>query len=223
MGTLAQIQEKGLNEEFEGYLAAYLTEKSTDDHKKGLLTLIDENGLKASAVMRQISTLQKEGVLTNGLYKELVKLNAKMTNGEASAAPAEKEDKSFTEDEEGNLIFSEKQEEKIAARMEKEREKLQKRLLDKELKIRERLAGRAEKRATRLGMKTEEAKEIMELREQIATIREEIKTKREEVKAMQTRIREIRPKRPRKTKEEKEAEKAAKAAEKEAAKAEAAE
>lgn len=238
MSTLHQLQEAGLDMELEAAVAQFMDGAEADDKKKDvgkkeLMDSIDKNGLKNPGVMKLIGTLQRDKVLKPGLYKELVELNKKLSNGEGETKPAEaaaapataKTETPATEGaeaksaEEGGdaseLLLTEKQLARFKERMKKEEEKARKRLLDKEKKIREKLAGKAEKRAARLGMKVEEAAEIVQARTRISEKREQVKVLRADIKKDRELIKSLRPKRPKMTDEEK----AARKAEREAAKA----
>lgn len=221
MGTLAQLEEKGLTAKYTSSVDKYKTDTTDDGVIKSLSDTVDANGLKAPAVMKLIGTLQSQKKLKPGLYKDLVTLNNEMTGGaEASAdagatagatggaAPAA----DGVVHAEGDVKFTEKQEEKIKAKLKKYEEKHRTALLKKEENIRARMSGRAEKRAQRLGMKVEEAKEITDQREIILKAKELIKAQRAIVKEARGKILALRPKKPKLTPEEKAAKKAEKAA-----------
>jgi len=217
MSTLDQIKGANLEDEFSGCLMNFLVKGDDEATKKSLVEAVDKHGLKSPKLMKLIGDLQRASKLKAGLYKELVALNTKLSNGgspepapeevseevkaeSTEADPADSGDSPSEDDDE--VKFSEKQEQKIKERMQKAEQKMREQLLKKEQKIRERLGMKAEKRAQRLGMKVEEAQEVQEKKEELAKLREEYKLMRERMKSLRDDIRGLRPRRSKMSDEE---------------------
>lgn len=225
MGYLKKLKKANLMSSLEGVLDKFV---SDGDSKKKLLESIDASGLRSSPTMNAVGLLQRSGKLQPGLYKELVALNAKLGGGdsgpaaeseqpaESSAAPqashqeAEKvmskeEKKAETATEEkSNVVnlegfaLTEKDQEKIKAKLAKEEEKVRQRLMKYEQKQVERLKARAEKRAQRQGMKLEQMQDIKDRKEKLTVLREQIKELKAQAKKLKDEIKELRPKRAKK-------------------------
>lgn len=245
MSVMKKLEESGLDVELEVILDKFVKNEGDEATVNELKSSIDETGLKSPKTMKAVGTLQKNGKLEPGLYKELVALNKRFEAGETVSTETEEETTSEPSVEEstggesmsseetnetpaaeeptadnvvnlGNEHLSEKEEEKIKERMKKEEEKMRQRLLAREAKMRERLKARAEKRAQRQGMKLETLQAIKEKKEELGKLRETAKELREQMKKIRDEIKELRPKR-KKKKEPKDGEGKGKAAAKKSA------
>jgi chromosome segregation ATPase len=234
MGVLKELQSRGLRDELNKVYDKWITSNTDKDSRKQLDDAIDAAGLKAPKTMQLIGFLQRTGKLQPGLYKELVNLNRKLEEGstqltETQSKDSSSEDKSnpsggqevmdvkkeekkeeVKKDNVVNLegfVLTDKDKEKIKARLQKEEEKIRQRLLKYEQKATERLKARAEKTAQRKGMKLEEMQEIRERKDKLTVLREEIKSRRAEAKKLKDEIKKLRPARQKKEKKEKTEEK----------------
>lgn len=229
MGVLKDLSKKNLSNELVKLYDKFLTKKEDSESRSQLDKSIDDSGLKSPKTMQLVGLLQRTGKLQPGLYKELVGLNKKLEDGgestESTQETSEASSASETATSSGEkamtdkpvegaaakaadvtkadgFVLTEKDQEKIKAKIQKEEEKIRQRLLKYEQKQVERIKARAEKRAMRQGMKLEELQEIKERKEKLVVLREEIKERKAVVKKLKEEIKALRPKREKKDKKE---------------------
>ncbi len=234
--TIEQLADAGLDVELESIISEFLKKDKDKKSAKLLRDAIAEVGLRGPKTMKAVGTLQRDGKIKPGLFKELTGLNDRYVasvEGDETASEETSEESggaTVAAEEEGtetdNVVeinqdghLTEKEEDKIKERMQKEEEKLRKRLAAKESKIRERMKDRQEKRAQRSGMKLEELQAIKERKEKVKELTDQRKELSAKIKVLREEIKELRPKREKKSDKEKEAAKAAKAEAKAEAKA----
>jgi len=209
MSMLEQIKSAGLYDQLEALIVQYQTAAEADVASKSkgrimLLDCIDKQGLKSAAVLKLVGALQRDKVLTPGMYKDLVDMSAKVAPTEptaqaAQAAPAA--DSAAIEAVSGDGdVLTEKQQDRMKKRLAKAEDKMRNRLLELEKKIRDKFMGRAEKRATRQGMRLEELGEFGQIKMEINKKREIIQAVRAEIKELRAKANAIRPRKPRKSK-----------------------
>jgi cell division cycle 2-like protein len=225
MGVIKELKEKGLDADLALLFDKFVTSKGDSDSRNQLSKSLDETGLKSPKTMQLVGLLQRTGKLQPGLYKELVGLNKRLEEDNSVAIKPQEEtkdssaakvkthsgEKAMTEEKTDNVVhlegfaLTEKDKEKIKAKLQKEEEKIRQRLLKWEQKQVERAKARVEKRAQRQGMKIEEMQEIKERKEKLAVIREEMKERKIIAKKLKEEIKALRPKREKKEKKEGEA------------------
>ena len=207
MSVLAKLGEQGLDVEFEALVGQYLASEEDEASAKALRDTVDEHGLKSPKTMKMIGSLQKNGKLKPGLYKEFVALHTRSEAGEvAPTTTSEADSPQETKKEEvmpDNVVdikgkFSESDEAKIRERMAKEEENWRKRQVEREKKMRQRLLERDEKRAQRQGMNLETIQGIKERQDTIKENTDKMKVYRDENKKLREEVRDLRPKRQKK-------------------------
>lgn len=192
--------------------------------KKALHQMIDEHGLQDQLTMKKIGELQRAEILKPGLYRIFKEIEAKMKNGgsKPQAAEAEVKPESKTEKKEAkpeepkaeakvetkaepevesveasdDLVISDKELQKIKDKVAAEETKLREKLTKREAELRAKAAKKLTKKGQRLGLKSEEAAKIQNLKQLIVGANDKIKELRTRIESWREEINTIRPKKP---------------------------
>jgi hypothetical protein len=214
MGTLKKLKHAGLKDSLEALYAKFISNKADADSRKKLDEAIDGSGLKSPKTMQLVGTLQREGKLQPGLYKELVSLNQKFegSNGAAQEQPEPSTDGSSEEKKPGEEEMSDKkQAAPVAAEAEapaddksnvvslegfsmtdKDKEKLKVALQKEEEKVRQRMLRYEQKQVERMKTRAEKRAQRQGLKlEQLQAIKEckdQTTILREEIKERKVKV-----------------------------------
>jgi len=218
MGVLQEIKKAGLEAELEKQFAAFLAEPNlkrkpepltADDiakGKKALHQMIDEHGLQDQLTMKKIGELQRAEILKPGLYRIFKEIEAKMKNGgskpQAAEVKPEPEVETKAEPEvesveaSDDLVISDRELQKIKDKVAAEETKLREKLAKREAELRAKAAKKLTKKGQRLGLKSEEAAKIQNLKQLIVGANDKIKELRTRIESWREEINTIRPKKP---------------------------
>lgn len=185
--------------------------------KKALLQMVDEHGLQDQLTMKKIGELQRAEILKPGLYRIFKEIEAKMKNGGSKPQPAEapkteakpaeakpvevETPKTEPVEEEieasgDDAAIPDKELQKIKDKVAVEEAKLRAKIQKREAELRAKAAKKLASKSQRLGLKSEEAAKIQNLKQLITGANEKIKELRGRIETWRNEINAIRPKKP---------------------------
>lgn len=228
MSVLKQLESLGLMKELDDVLKEHA---QNEEAITQLRAVIDEHGIKGPATMKEVTSLQRDGALTPGLYKKMVAVNKKL-----SEAPPPSEEESKVEEEssetsnegevktsKGEVMseeakpvdvedvdlgidtsgLSERQIQKLKEQKKKDEEKARQQLQARFQKRIDRMRSSAEDKAKKKGMTPEQISAIKDKNEEISKLKEQAKEIKEQLKTAREELKALKPKREKKEKKDK--------------------
>jgi len=215
MGLMEAMQDNGLDVDLLSRIEEHLIPKNrVKDVSDTLINLVSKHGLTGKPILKKLAEYQKTNVLKPGVYKhfreidsQVKDLQAQQLNEVGSQDPSAAESPIIEEFIEppvteqpssDNFEFSETQEQKLKDLLKQEEERFKAKLLEKERRWREKIAKGEDVKAKKLGMTSEQAAKVREIKAKLTTNNATIKELREENVQLKIELNEVRPKRSRK-------------------------